>query len=118
MKKIVIIVFLGLMGLGFSEFVEYPIDGYERTGIKRLKRLEMIKNGELKESTPLPAGAMKSWEEIKLNLLSKKAASQHAQQGRDEGRRWYRCRITCNVGLPRHAKCQWSLPWPRPWPRP
>jgi len=67
MKKIVIIVFLGLMGLGFSEFVEYPIDGYERTGIKRLKRLEMIKNGELKESTPLPAGAMKSWEDINLS---------------------------------------------------
>jgi len=75
MKKIVVIVFLGLMGLGFSEFAEYPIDGYERTGIKRLKRLEMIKNGELKESTPLPAGAMKSWEDIKLNLLSRKEDS-------------------------------------------
>lgn len=63
------------MGLGFAAFVEYPIDGYERTGIKRLKRLEMIQNGELKDNTSLPEGAKKSWKDIQLNLLSRKADS-------------------------------------------
>ncbi|SFC06377.1 hypothetical protein SAMN04487891_105167 [Flagellimonas taeanensis] len=75
MKKILALAILGLIGLGFIEFVEYPIDGYERTGIKRLKRLEMIKNGELKETSPLPVGAKKSWEDIQLNLLNRKEDS-------------------------------------------
>lgn len=75
MKKIVVIGILGFLGLGFTENVEYPIDGYERTGIKRLKRLEMIKNGELKDTSPLPEGAKKSWTDIQLNLLSRKADS-------------------------------------------
>ena len=75
MKKIVAIGILGLIGLGFTEFVEYPIDGYERTGIKRLKRLEMIKNGELKDNSPLPEGAKRAWEDIQLNLLSRKTDS-------------------------------------------
>jgi len=55
--------------------MEYPIDGYEHTGIKRLKRLELVKNGEIKETTPLPAGALKSYNEIQLNLLSRKEDS-------------------------------------------
>ncbi|GGW30972.1 hypothetical protein GCM10007383_15240 [Arenibacter certesii] len=53
----------------------YPIDGYERTGIKRLKYLELVKSGEIKSASPLPAGAYKSYEEITLNLLSKKKDS-------------------------------------------
>jgi hypothetical protein len=55
----------------------YPIDGYERTGIKRLKRLELIQSGELKTTTPLPAGALRSWEDIHLNLavLNKDSAN-------------------------------------------
>lgn len=48
----------------------YPIDGYERTGIKRLKRLELIQLGEIKTTTPLPAGALKSWEDINLQLTT------------------------------------------------
>ncbi len=48
----------------------YPIDGYERTGIKRLKRLELIQLGELKTTTPLPSGALRSWKDISLNLRS------------------------------------------------
>lgn len=56
---------IALMGI----FLFYPIDGYERTGIKRLKRLELIKDGTIKSTTPLLAGAMKSWEEINLILL-------------------------------------------------
>ncbi len=48
----------------------YPIDGYERTGIKRLKRLELIQSGEIKTTTPLPSGALRSWKDISLNLTS------------------------------------------------
>ena len=48
----------------------YPVDGYERTGIKRLKRLELIQSGEIKTTTPLPSGALRSWEDIHLNLTS------------------------------------------------
>ena len=55
----------------FLFVVSYPIDGYEHTGIKRLKRLELIKNGEIKNVTPLPVGAMKSYSEIQLKLLSR-----------------------------------------------
>lgn len=75
MKKGFVLGIVGLLGLGFAAFVEYPIDGYERTGIKRLKRLEMIQNGELKDNTSLPEGAKKSWKDIQLNLLSRKADS-------------------------------------------
>ena len=50
-------------------FVPYPIDGYEYSGIKRLKRLELIKKGELKDATLIPPGAMKSIADIQLNLL-------------------------------------------------
>jgi len=55
----------------------YPIDGYERTGIKRLKRLELIQSGEIKTTTPLPSGALRSWKDINLNLsaLSKDSLS-------------------------------------------
>ena len=53
----------------------YPIDGYTRTGIKRLLRLERIKSGEIKDVSSLPAGAMKSYNDIKLSLISKKKDS-------------------------------------------
>ena len=56
----------------FTVLTFYPIDGYEHTGIKRLKRLELIKSGEIVETSKLPAGAMKSYLDIKLNLLPKK----------------------------------------------
>lgn len=72
MKKFISILLLGLIGLAFAPITFYPVDGYERTGIKRLKRLELIKSGEIKETNALPAGASKSWDEIELNLLSRK----------------------------------------------
>lgn len=53
----------------------YPIDGYSRTGIKRLLRLERIKSGEIKENLNLPPGAFKSYNEIALSLTSKKKDS-------------------------------------------
>jgi len=48
------------------------------TGIKRLKRLERIKSGEIKDASALPAGALKSYSEIQLNLLSRRADSASA----------------------------------------
>lgn len=72
MKQIILIL-LGLSLMGFVMY--YPIDGYERTGIKRLKRLELIKSGQLKDAAALPVGAMKNWDEIKLNLEARKQDS-------------------------------------------
>jgi hypothetical protein len=55
----------------FVGFNPYPIDGYSRTGIKRLLRLERIESGIIKENLNLPSGAMKSYKDIQLNLVSK-----------------------------------------------
>ena len=71
MNKPSIYLFLFVVSSAFTTLNYYPIDGYEHTGIKRLKRLELIKNGEIKNVTPLPAGAMKSYSEIQLKLLSR-----------------------------------------------
>ena len=45
----------------------YPIDGYETTGIRRLARLQAIVDGTIKGTPPIP-GALKSIDDIKLNL--------------------------------------------------
>ena len=45
----------------------YPYDGYERTGIARLKRLELILDGELKGKSG-PVGQHLKLKDIKLNL--------------------------------------------------
>ncbi len=68
----------------FTGLTQYPIDGYEITGIKRLKRLELIKNGEIKDTRALPPGAMKLYADIRLNLLSRKADSVSVFLKRDE----------------------------------
>ncbi|HDZ06564.1 hypothetical protein LCGC14_0319090 [marine sediment metagenome] len=72
MRKIILLAIVVLSASAFTTYKYYPIDGFERTGIKRLKRLEMIKNGEIKDATALPAGALKSYSDIQLNLLSRK----------------------------------------------
>lgn len=71
MKRILPILVITITCFAFTISSYYPIDGYERTGIKRLKRLELIKNGEIPEATKLPVGASKSYLDIKLNLVSK-----------------------------------------------
>ncbi|MDC6405260.1 MULTISPECIES: serine hydrolase [Maribacter] len=71
MKKILVLISISFLVMAFA-ITPYPIDGYERTGIKRLKRLELIQSGELKDATALPLGALKSWEAISLNLASRK----------------------------------------------
>lgn len=52
----------------------YPIDGYQTTGIKRLKRLQLTVSGDL-PTAGLPPGAFKSINDIKLNLVSRKKDS-------------------------------------------
>lgn len=75
MKKYIALLLVLLVGSAFTINSYYPIDGYERTGIKRLKRLERINTGEIKDAATLPAGAMKSWDDIQLNLLDRKGDS-------------------------------------------
>ncbi|MGB3145706.1 MAG: serine hydrolase, partial [Maribacter sp.] len=53
-------------------------------GIKRLKRLELIKNGEIKDAAALPLGALKSFSESELNLLSRHEDSAMALMQVDE----------------------------------
>ena len=71
MKKGIVIVLLVVFCSAFTTLNYYPIDGYSHTAIKRLKRLELIKSGEIVDATKLPAGAYKSYMDIKLNLLPK-----------------------------------------------
>ena len=72
MKKILILASIFFITMAFTTSITYPIDGYSHTGIKRLKRLERIKSGEIKDVSNLPAGAFKSYMDIELNLLFKK----------------------------------------------
>ncbi|MBT8218381.1 MAG: hypothetical protein KJP00_01060 [Bacteroidia bacterium] len=65
----VILVFLSL-----ALTTNYPIDGYTTTGIRRLDRLEKIFKGEIKGRLPIK-GALKSIEEIQLNLLGARGDS-------------------------------------------
>jgi hypothetical protein len=71
MKKIIGLLAILCITAAFTTLTLYPIDGYEYTGIKRLKRLELIKSGEIKDGTTLPAGAMKSYLDIQLNLFER-----------------------------------------------
>lgn len=70
MKTIVYLLAFVFFASAFTTTTVYPIDGYEYTGIKRLKRLERIKNGEIKDNTVIPPGAMKSMMDIQLNLMT------------------------------------------------
>jgi hypothetical protein len=75
MSKSILLGICTLLCFSFATISFYPIDGYEFTGIKRLKRLELIKNGEIKDAAKIPEGAMKSWSEIQLNLNAREADS-------------------------------------------
>ena len=52
----------------------YPIDGYQTTGIRRLKRLQLCIAGDL-PNPGLPPGAYLSVKDIKLNLTTRKKDS-------------------------------------------
>lgn len=75
MRKFIVYAIIILSCSAFTVVHYYPINGYLRTGIKRLKYLELVKSGEIKLTSALPKGALKSYEEIKLNLSQKKADS-------------------------------------------
>lgn len=66
--KTVIAVFLFLFLLPASGTSDYPIDGYETSGIDRLLHLQRVVSGEIKDIKP-PPGAMKSIDDITLNLV-------------------------------------------------
>ena len=70
MYKAIGISLLSLVLLSFSA-IEYPIDGYLTTGIKRLRRLELALAGDLPDAR-LPTGAYRRLSEIQLNLQSRK----------------------------------------------
>lgn len=53
---------------GLAALAPYPIDGYERTGIRRLLYLERVQNGTLEGDLP-PEGARQPLREIQLHLM-------------------------------------------------
>ena len=72
MKKSILLLGIIIVCSAFTTISFYPIDGYARTGIKRLLRLELIKSGEIVDATKLPNGALKSYMDINLSLVSRK----------------------------------------------
>jgi hypothetical protein len=66
MKKILAIIVLVGIAISFG-FTVYPIDGYNRTGIKRLYQLQKFQDDSIPYKR-IPAGAFKKTEDIKLNL--------------------------------------------------
>jgi hypothetical protein len=60
------LLFLGLLGaLGASR---YPLDGYEYTGIRRLRAYSMIRSGTMPGNVAIREGALLSRDEISLRL--------------------------------------------------
>lgn len=68
MKHLIPLTLLSLFLIAGNLNDFYPIDGYARTGIKRLLRLERIKEKQGVEKLGLPAGALLSWNQISLSL--------------------------------------------------
>ncbi len=66
-KLIYKVLFIGLF-MVVSASIPYPIDGYEKTGIRRLNRLQLIVDGTIKDVKPIN-GALRPSASIKLNLL-------------------------------------------------
>lgn len=71
MKRILTLLVSLLALFFFCSAAFYPIDGYEYSGIKRIKRLELVSKGEIKDAKALIPGAMKSINDIQLNLIAK-----------------------------------------------
>jgi hypothetical protein len=59
----------GMLFLWSAAVSAYPIDGYDKTGIRRLARAEQILAGKIK-GPAVPAGATLGTDNISLNLLS------------------------------------------------
>ncbi len=69
----------------YSELGSYPVDGYAITGIRRLYRLQLIMNGEIKADRPIIKGAQKSINNIRLNLLGPRGDSLSSIPAPDPG---------------------------------
>lgn len=69
--KIAALLFFMILFDGLSG---YPIDGYQWTGIRRLLRLSLMSEGQIKGTLP-PPGGRKPYSEIALNLLNAKGDS-------------------------------------------
>lgn len=72
MKKLVRYSVLAIICLLSSAY--YPIDGYQNSGIRRLRRLQLCIAGDLPDAG-LPPGAYKSINDIKLQLTTRKQDS-------------------------------------------
>ena len=71
MKKILFIPFIFLCAV-FLGLEEYPIDGYESTGIRRLDYLDKLYKDEIEGRKRLKEGALKPLSYIELNLADRK----------------------------------------------
>ena len=67
-KKLIGLVFAAFISLSF---INYPIDGYEYSGIKRLYQIRKFQLDSVRY-TRIPKGAYKNWGDIKLNLTNLK----------------------------------------------
>lgn len=72
MKKILLLVLLTSC-FGFTVLPNYPIDGYERTGIRRLLYQQRVLDGEIKGNLNLPPGALFPLSYVHLNLVDENA---------------------------------------------
>ncbi len=75
MRKLAHYTLLLLVGGSLMSVSNYPIDGYEKTGIRRLKRLALMIRGDIKNDNSLPKGALLSYDDIQLNLTARKKDS-------------------------------------------
>ena len=74
MKTLKITIIAIIMMAFVGETVAYPWDGFSMTAIRRLVRLQLIMEGIINDTKPVP-GAQKTLEEIKLNLMNEKGDS-------------------------------------------
>ena len=70
--KTIILSSIALLLTGFSNVPEYPIDGYEYTGIRRLDYLQKLYSDEIEGRKRLPEGALRPLSYVKLNLVDRK----------------------------------------------
>lgn len=72
MRQLLIIVLLMIVCV--TKGPTYPLDGYGQTNIRRLDYLEMVVDGEIKGTMPVP-GAMRKSYEIQLTLTDERGDS-------------------------------------------
>ncbi len=72
--KAILTTLLVFLSCSFITIPNYPIDGYETTGIKRLDYLNKLYKDELKGRKKLPPGALFPLSYVKLNLENSRGA--------------------------------------------